>query len=436
MPTLKQTDSCATAAPANPVVNGLSVDVIGSFDSVPMTAAEWDGFMESMGAEIFLSYDWCRLWWKYYGANGSLQIFVFRSQEALVGIVPLYIESIACGGRVARILCSHFMPTTVRLTIERSHLAAAMEVIPRRLFGENAVDMIHLGPLAGGYGDFDQLFEACQKSGGETFQAESFCNDVQTYFPLKDTWDEQMNQLSRQERKRMRRVYKDMESAGMALTVTCADRETFPDIFSKFVAMHQQKWEQSGSAGHFVDWPRARQFHEENAAVQLQQGRLRLLELKINGQAIGYKFAFRFGNGMCAFLDARSEIPGSVRIQFSHLAFSEQMQRAIGEGIKWVDSMRGRYPHKLALGGVIAPIHSIVLCRKGGLSTAKAKLFQKLAFLFDGFYYKLFRCRLVPRLHLKVKEHQSWWLRTHTLVPSRRQPEPGPETAAETAPEN
>ena len=57
----------------------VTVGVYDSFESLASMAGQWDNFVESVGGEIFLSYDWCRVWWKYYSKNRELKVLVFRS---------------------------------------------------------------------------------------------------------------------------------------------------------------------------------------------------------------------------------------------------------------------------------------------------------------------------------------------------------------------
>lgn len=402
----------------------LGYSTFATFDGTEHLQEEWDAFMESIGAEVFLSYDWCRIWWKCYGQGRELRVFLFRSAGRLAGIMPMFIEEIRCWPlkvKVARIVASHAMPTTVRVPIRQSVLGVVIKALATDLFSQCSVDLVHLGPISGDYADFGNLVESCGVYADETAcRMDSFAGDAQIYYCLEPTWEKQLSWLSRQERKRMRRSYEEIQSTGLPFTVSYADARSLADVFAAFVEMHQAKWQKAGNAGHFVDWPCAREFHEENAAVQLGRGRLRLLELRINDKPIGYKFAFRFGQGMCAFLDARSESGMPGRVQFSHLAFSEQIQRAIGEGVKWVDCMRGYYEHKLALAGKLETIRSIILHRGGPVISFKVFVLRKAAFFYDGFYYKLFRGRIAPWLRLRPKPLRNWWLVTHTLLAARK----------------
>ena len=38
-----------------------------SFDELQRLREPWDRLALKAGSEIFLTYDWCRIWWKYYG---------------------------------------------------------------------------------------------------------------------------------------------------------------------------------------------------------------------------------------------------------------------------------------------------------------------------------------------------------------------------------
>ena len=56
-------------------VQNLNVRIENSFlDSL---RAVWDEAAVELGATIYMSYDWCKTWWDFYGANAELKIFFF-----------------------------------------------------------------------------------------------------------------------------------------------------------------------------------------------------------------------------------------------------------------------------------------------------------------------------------------------------------------------
>ena len=67
----------------------VSVEVFNSFEAI--SREEWDAFVLSVEGDIYVTHDWCRIWWKHY-ENRDLRIFLFRAAGNLVGIVPVFIE--------------------------------------------------------------------------------------------------------------------------------------------------------------------------------------------------------------------------------------------------------------------------------------------------------------------------------------------------------
>ena len=61
------------------------VEIYEDFEDIAISQSEWDAFMESVDAEIFLTFDWCRSWWKFYGKKRKLKIFIFRERKNICG---------------------------------------------------------------------------------------------------------------------------------------------------------------------------------------------------------------------------------------------------------------------------------------------------------------------------------------------------------------
>ena len=61
-----------------------------SFDSLEGAWLELQ--RSSVGASIFLTWDWQRLWWKHYGQRRDLRIVIAHMHGHIVGILPLYLD--------------------------------------------------------------------------------------------------------------------------------------------------------------------------------------------------------------------------------------------------------------------------------------------------------------------------------------------------------
>ncbi|MEN6307224.1 MAG: hypothetical protein ABFD91_05655 [Anaerohalosphaeraceae bacterium] len=75
----------------------LSIEIHHSFENLEPFRSNWDTLIEETSDSIFQSYDWCRIWWKYYGQERKMFIFLFRQEEQLVGILPMFAEKIWLG---------------------------------------------------------------------------------------------------------------------------------------------------------------------------------------------------------------------------------------------------------------------------------------------------------------------------------------------------
>ena len=100
----------------------LDARVYEGFDELGGMQEEWDEFVESVGGEIFLTFDWCRIWWRHYGGKRVLRVFVFRCEGRLVGILPVFFEKIWLGPVFVdpiKLVGTDFPPVAVSIPIKK-----------------------------------------------------------------------------------------------------------------------------------------------------------------------------------------------------------------------------------------------------------------------------------------------------------------------------
>ena len=169
-------------------------------------------------------------------------------------------------------------------------------------------------------------------------------------------------------------------------------------------------------AVHFKDWPFALEFHRQLAETQLKLGRLRLLKVSMGSDCLGYQYHFKFGDSFCHFLDARSESGPMRHISIGRITFCEQVKKALAENVTCIDSMRGKYEHKLRLGGKLFPIRNIYIFPKKLSVLIRVSLFRALALLLNLCYYRIWYCRIAPRLPFKRRALWKTWIRSHMFA--------------------
>jgi CelD/BcsL family acetyltransferase involved in cellulose biosynthesis len=397
----------------------INVQVFNSFDEIASMQQEWDDFVEPIGGEIFLTYDWCRVWWKYYGKRRDLLVFVFKNNGSLCGILPMFLEKIWLGPvcvRVVKIVGTDFLPITVTVPVSHDVIYEVIHSFINKLRANYNWDILYIGAICGRYDSFDRLVGACAQATDSTCHVETKTSGVQTYIKVAASWDDQLAIFSRKRRAEMRRKYDRILKQGIQLESIPATDDNFKQFFENFVQMHQSYWQSLGYSGHFGAWPEAYKFHREVAAVQLNRQRLKFYKIVLDGHSIGYRYSYKFGDTYYNYLYARSQFGKSKKIDFTRIDFGEMVKRAVKEDVKWFDFMRGKYNHKLQLGGQMFPINNIYIYSNKLPSMIRVNVFRSLAWMLNVCYSKIWRDRIAHRLGLKLGPFWKAWLRFHMLT--------------------
>lgn len=395
----------------------ISVHRYESFEQVRDFQVEWDDFVEANGADIFMTYDWCRVWWKYYGKNRQLKIYVFRENDRIAGIMPLFVEKIWLGPvfiRAIKFLGSDFRLSQLLIPIEKVYIREVIEKL-HELLASFKWDIFHIGPIAGLYEDDELLYNALKESFNQTHKIRYEKGMEQTYFKLTDQWERYLAGLSKHERgdiKRNYRYIRKLTGDEEARVVTHAVvPEEFDGAFEEFVEMHQKHWHTLGKGGHFGDWPNSISFHTEMAKAQYEKGRTRFFKTNINEHILGYDYCYCFGNKYYELTNARSGYNKFKSVSLGKIIFSNMIQYAISEGVETIDSMRGHYDHKLKMGGNLYDIKHYYLSSLSVVSRLQRILFCGLSRILNILYYKIWFCRIATKLPLKRRPLWKIWIK-------------------------
>ncbi len=396
------------------------VEVFNSFDDVSISNSEWDDFIASVSGEIFLTCDWCRTWWKYYGDDRNLMIYIFRdSHRQLCGILPVFSESFGFGPAavsVVKMVGTDFMPITLTIPVREDQLEMVTSAFLDSLSIKCQWDLLYLGAICGGYSHIDCLVAAIYTGSNSRFDVNLVSNEVQIYFDVANSWDEQVAGLSQKQRQNVRRVYKELERQSLTPEYIPTSKSDFLETFSTFVQVHQQQWSELGMPGHFVDWPYSVEFHRELGNIGFDKDRTRLFKIKLNDKVIGYDYIYKFGRSYQWYLMGRSHYENDSKVDFQRISFGLKIQSAIRDGVTSIDAGRGRYEYKLAMGGKLTSVHNVFVESRTFLSKIKLSAFYLLIWVSNILYSKVWRRRVVPRLGLRPSPLWCWWIKTNMLA--------------------
>lgn len=396
------------------------IDTYRSFEELYFVQNEWDNFMKSIKAEVFLTFDWCRVWWKHYGKNRELYIFIFRNNGSICGILPMFYDNVFLGVtsiKTLRMLGTDFTPVSITVPICKQFLLEVIQSFITKIECNNKFrwELLHFGPICGRYDSFIDLEDACIMASGKKFSVLSSENGLHTYIRLAESWSEQLASLNKKQRDEIKRKYERLIKQGKSLECVNATPENFPDLFDEFVITHQQHWNNLGRPGHYRAWPSAYEFHREIASIQQKKGRLRFYQIMLDGHCIGYRYAYKFGDTYFCFLYARADSEPDNNIDFARIDFGEMVKKGLDEHVKWFDLMRGEYHHKMQLGGQLHTIRNIYIYPNRLYCRVKVPIFQKVAYFMNKFYYNVWRDRIAPKINVKHRPLWSLWIRTNTL---------------------
>ena len=176
--------------------------------------------------------------------------------------------------------------------------------------------------------------------------------------PEHGTLDDFFATLGKKERHEIRRKVRRAEAAGdVALTDSPDPLADLP----AFIDLHQKRW---GAEGLFPDTPggaQSRVFFRRLFELFGAGGTLRLAFLTVDGRRIAAGITFDAGDTVLYYNagvdpDARDLSPGVVMVE-------RYLRRAIDEGRRRMDFLRGNEPYKYEWGAVDDPIRRVLVRR-------------------------------------------------------------------------
>ncbi|MBN1341541.1 MAG: GNAT family N-acetyltransferase [Phycisphaerae bacterium] len=392
------------------------------FEALEEFREAWDGLVEQCGGNLCSSFDWCRVWWGHFGSRRRLEIYLAWADEQLVGVIPLFRETLRWGPlslRVVRIVGCDHCTTTCVIAIARDWMSRAVAALISALGETGRWDLIHLAELPGCFSDAESLAEVFALLLGTESVSWSKDDYPQMAFDVPEDFERYLATLSLKERRNVRHDERRLRQAGRVTRDEPVDVDSLDRGFADLVAMHQDQWRRAGQLGHFGDWPGVAAFHREIAETLLARRRLLLISVHVDGklQAVEY--------GGCLGCRATWLIGGRRSDVTSRVGFCALLRACMRRGVSEIDALQGFYDYKRRLGARRLGIQSIGVTAPRPASRLRARAFHAATWLADLVYYRIWYWRLAPRLRgrgLQLGEGSLWrrYIRCRFLVAARR----------------
>jgi CelD/BcsL family acetyltransferase involved in cellulose biosynthesis len=403
------------AAAASPPPGELECTIETSFAGLDALRETWDEAVIRLGGTIYMSYDWVRTWWDFYGAGHELRLFVFQSGDQVVGIVPLYIGSLGVWPlrlKVARLVGANIPPKVFDPPLDPAWAAAVMERVIQHLLVAERCDLLSFGFVSELHSSSAAIIQACRTLQPLVRPAVLISADVQATFRPPGCLDAYLKSLSRNERKNNRRLY-DLSSLKESYEVREDVLQEAAEVaveFERFLEQHSEEWQSRGRPGHFYAWPKAAEFHRALVKVLGPARRVRFIRLLANGEVIASIYGFRLGTRLFAELPTRRNGSEWENYSLGRTIIVRTLLAAAREGITQVDAGLGHYDHKTRLGGEEGKAIRLHCVARRTLSRFRVQAWRGIHKALFLLYQKVWYRRVTPFLPRSFRRGQSGYI--------------------------
>jgi CelD/BcsL family acetyltransferase involved in cellulose biosynthesis len=339
----------------------LRVEVHEDASVFPELQREWNGLLQRSGANtIFLTWEWQRTWWSWYGEESRLCILAIWDGAELVGVAPLHTTSSGEGSRALQLLGGIELSDYLDVIIVGDEREPAVYgVLWEFLSGEYgcAWDVLDLHNVPASSPTLE-ILPALGRASGDV-EVASVVEEVCPVIDLPSSWDSYLALLSKKQRHEVRRKVSKASREAAVRWYYVDDSVSLDEEVEDFVMLHRK------SGAHkkaFMD-ERMRGFFREIAGVAFDRGWLRLASLIINDVKVASMFCFEFSN---TFLVYNSGYDPDLYPSLSTgiVLLAHCIRDAIERGLKVFDFLRGEEEYKYRFGGVRTEIHNLRLTKR------------------------------------------------------------------------
>jgi CelD/BcsL family acetyltransferase involved in cellulose biosynthesis len=328
--------------PADYAVGKLTAVLIDNELELHQHAAAWDALAEQIP---FRGWIWNESWWRHYrGPSDRLNVVALLDRAGKVrGLAPWFVSRSPWLGRVVRFLgtgevCSEHLTILCEPGWQKSVIDALADWLTED-------HRLHWDTLElEGIDSSNEAIHALTAALVERRLRAHFQHSINAWrVSLPASWDEYLARFSNRRRERLRRAFRRKFETGEALLSTATDVASLATGWPIFETLHVRRRESQGQLGCFASTQFAA-FHRELAPKLLASDQLRLQWLELEGRPAAAEYGlcdkqnvYCYQTGFEPELSEQS--PG-------WLSFGASIQRAINQGYRSFDFLRGDEAYK------------------------------------------------------------------------------------------
>jgi len=305
--------------------------------------AEWTELLASSPSDtVFLTWEWLHTWWEHCAGRRRLALLTVRDGKDLIAIAPWAVrppqssrlsftrrlEFLGTGAAG-----SDYLDVIVRGGAEEPALQAIEAALEKV---DAAVDFAQTrsGSLAG------RLARALQERGW--WLRRTVTNSC-PFIPLTGlSWSSYLQGLGASHRANLGRRARALARAHDVAFTAAGTEEERRRFFQALVALHNAR--RRGIGSDAFDRPDRIAFHDRFSALALEQGWLRLLLLRLDGQPVAALYGLRYRD-VFSFYQSGFD-PERARQSVGLVTMGWSIRQAIDEGASEFDFLHGEESYK------------------------------------------------------------------------------------------
>jgi CelD/BcsL family acetyltransferase involved in cellulose biosynthesis len=305
------------------------------------------------------SWDWLATWWQHYGL-ADRQLYVIAvfddvdtksNDKPLLGIAPWYLDRTVINGNVVRWLGSGEVCTDhLSLICRNEHYERVADAIAERLTTScDDWDRLDLEAVDADDARVARLAAALEERDCLVSRQGA---DACWILDLPPTWDDYLAAISKSHRKQLRQLERRVLESGRVIWHPVTNGDELETAWPLLVDLHQRRRSSLGEPGCFAS-PSFHDFHREAARRLLDCGQLRVSWLELDGSPAAAEYHFADGGATYAYQGGVD--PQRLDEEPGRLSTILCLRRAIDEGHKRFDFLRGDEPYKAHWRAVAQP---------------------------------------------------------------------------------
>jgi CelD/BcsL family acetyltransferase involved in cellulose biosynthesis len=326
-----------------------TVALLRSVPEFDALAADWSALVGDADTTIFQTFEWQRTWWKHFceqEPRATLHIVTVREGSRLVAVAPFFVQSLRRLGILATRRLSFIGTETtdyLDVIIARGYEEACIARIAAELAASaQEFDVLHLIDMPDRPGHHARLHAELARTG---FEGKHYENEVCPRMKLLETWDKTVASFPSNKRSRIRQVQRKIAQDFTVDLSVINDANQVPAGFAEFIALHQNRWQESGHHGLFSD-PRMLAFHAEVSQLCFKRGWLFLAFLSLNGERVAANYSYVFRKEVFHYSSGTNLRPELLKYSVGRVLQIYSIEELIKRGMEVYDFMRGPEEYK------------------------------------------------------------------------------------------